>query len=80
MGLGDKIPVQTQEELVNKRLAPLDLSIDKIKAEGGIHIQPGKSPYGEMDLEVLFVITSYSIHYTKLYERRSSTPTSAAMA
>jgi len=54
MGLGDKIPVQTQEEMVNKRLAPLKLSIDKIKAEGGIHIQPGVSPYGEMDLEVLF--------------------------
>ncbi len=54
MGLGDKIPVQTQEEMINKRLAPLKLSIDSIKAEGGIHIQPGVDPYGEMDLEVLF--------------------------
>lgn len=54
MGFGDKIPVQTQEELVNKRLAGVKLSIDQIKAEGGIHIQPGQDPYGEMDLEVLF--------------------------
>jgi thiosulfate reductase/polysulfide reductase chain A len=54
MGFGDKIPVQTQEELINKRLAGVKLSIDQIKAEGGIHIQPGQDPYGEMDLEVLF--------------------------
>nr|WP_321466849.1 molybdopterin-dependent oxidoreductase [uncultured Desulfobulbus sp.] len=54
MGFGDKIPVQTQEELANKRLAPLGLSIDSIKAEGGIHLQPGKDPYGDLDLEVLF--------------------------
>ena len=54
MGFGDKIPVQTQEDLINKRLAGVNLSIDKIKAEGGIHIQPGKDPYGEMDIEVLF--------------------------
>ncbi|MGD9949145.1 MAG: molybdopterin-dependent oxidoreductase [Desulfobulbus sp.] len=54
MGLGDKIPVQTQEEMVNKRLAGVNLTIDQIKAEGGIHIQPGKSPYGDLDLEVLF--------------------------
>jgi thiosulfate reductase/polysulfide reductase chain A len=50
MGFGDKI----QEELINKRLAGVKLSIDQIKAEGGIHIQPGQDPYGEMDLEVLF--------------------------
>jgi thiosulfate reductase/polysulfide reductase chain A len=54
MGFGDKIPVQTQEELINKRLAGVNLSIDQIKAEGGIHIQPGKDPYGDLELEVLF--------------------------
>ncbi|MDD2463286.1 MAG: molybdopterin-dependent oxidoreductase [Desulfobulbus sp.] len=54
MGLGDKIPVQSQEEMINKRLAGVKLSIDQIKAEGGIHIQPGANPYGAMDLEVLF--------------------------
>lgn len=54
MGYGDKIPVQTQEEMLNKKLAGVQLSIDKIKAEGGIHLQPGKDPYGEMELEVLF--------------------------
>lgn len=54
MGLGDKIPVQSSEEMVNKMLAGVQLSIDKIKAEGGIHIQPGKDPYGEMELTVQF--------------------------
>jgi len=54
MGYGDKIPVQSQEESINKMLAGVQLSIDKIKAEDGIHIQPGKDPYGEMELEVLF--------------------------
>ncbi len=54
MGYGDKIPVQTQEEMLNKKLAGVQLSIDKIKAENGIHLQPGKNPYGEMELEVLF--------------------------
>nr|WP_320011846.1 molybdopterin-dependent oxidoreductase [uncultured Desulfobulbus sp.] len=54
MGYGDKIPVATQEEMINKRLAPLGLSIDSIRAEDGIHLQPGKDPYGEMDIEVMF--------------------------
>lgn len=54
MGLGDKIPVQSQEEMVNKMLAGVQLSIDKIKAEDGIHIQPGKDPYGPMELTVQF--------------------------
>jgi thiosulfate reductase/polysulfide reductase chain A len=54
MGHGDKIPVQTQEEAINKILAGVELSIDKIKAEDGIHIQPGKDPYGEMEITVLF--------------------------
>ena len=54
MGFGDKIPVQTQEEAINKMLAGAELSIEKIKAADGIHIQPGKDPYGEMDIKVLF--------------------------
>ena len=54
MGYGDKIPIQTQEEGVNKVLAGVQLSIDKIKAEDGIHIQPGQNPYGEMELTVKF--------------------------
>jgi len=54
MGYGDKIPVQTSEEAINKMLAGAGLSIEKIKAEDGIHIQPGKDPYGEMELTVNF--------------------------
>lgn len=46
MGYGDKIPVKTQEEAVDKMLAGVQLSIAQIKAEDGIHIQPGKDPYG----------------------------------
>ncbi|OQX10958.1 MAG: twin-arginine translocation pathway signal protein [Desulfobulbaceae bacterium A2] len=55
MGYGDKIPCKTQEERLEKSLASAELTIDKIKAAGGIHIQPGKDPYGPpADLEVLF--------------------------
>jgi thiosulfate reductase/polysulfide reductase chain A len=55
MGYGEHIPVTSQEEMVNQILAGAGLSIDKIKAEGGIHIQPGKDPYGvSEDLEILF--------------------------
>ncbi len=55
MGYGDKIPVQNQVEMVNQRLAGVDLSIDKLKAEDGIHIQPGKDPYGiDEDFTVYF--------------------------
>ena len=55
MGHGDKIPVQTQEELIDKMLAGANLTLAQIKAEGGIHIQPGKDPYGvSEDLVVQF--------------------------
>jgi thiosulfate reductase/polysulfide reductase chain A len=54
MGYGDKIPIQTQEESVNKMLAGVQLSIEKIKAEDGIHIQPGKDPYRDLELTVRF--------------------------
>lgn len=49
MGYGDKIPVQTQEELIDKMLAGANLTLAQIKAEGGIHIQDGVDPYDDMD-------------------------------
>jgi len=56
MGYGDKIPVKTQEEAVDKMLAGVQLSIAQIKAEDGIHLQPGKDPYGvKEDLVVKFM-------------------------
>lgn len=53
MGYGDKIPVKTLPEMVDKMLAGAGLSIKKLIAEDGIHIQPGKDPYG-VALEVIF--------------------------
>ena len=49
MGYGDKIPVKTQEEATDKVLAGVKLSIAQLKAEDGIHLQPGKDPYGLKD-------------------------------
>ncbi|MBM9536404.1 molybdopterin-containing oxidoreductase family protein [Desulfobulbus alkaliphilus] len=47
LGYGDKIPAQTQEELNDKMLAGAGLSLAQLRAEGGIHIQPGvDDPYG----------------------------------
>jgi thiosulfate reductase / polysulfide reductase chain A len=47
MGYGDKIPAQSEEELNDKMLAGVGLSLAQLKAEGGIHIQPGvDDPYG----------------------------------
>ena len=55
MGYEDKIPVKTQEEAIEKMLAGVQLSLAQIKAEDGIHIQPGKDPYGvSEDLVVKF--------------------------
>ncbi|MEN8256759.1 MAG: molybdopterin-dependent oxidoreductase [Thermodesulfobacteriota bacterium] len=55
MGYGDKIPVKTLPEMVDKQLAGAGLSIKKLVAENGIHVQPGKDPYGvSEDLEVIF--------------------------
>ena len=55
MGYGDKIPVKSQEEATDKVLAGVKLSIAQIKAEDGIHIQPGKDPYGlKEDFKVKF--------------------------
>ena len=45
MGYGDKIPVASIEEHVEKRLAPAGLSLAKLKELQGIFIQEGKSPY-----------------------------------
>lgn len=45
MGYGDKIPVQSEQEMNDKALADVGLSLAKLKEEDGIHIQPGKDPY-----------------------------------
>ncbi|MBU4260650.1 MAG: molybdopterin-dependent oxidoreductase [Proteobacteria bacterium] len=53
MGYGDKIPVNSLEEKINKELAGVNLSIAQLKKEDGIHIQDGKDPYGvSEDFEV----------------------------
>lgn len=49
MGYGDKIPVSALPEMVDMQLAGAGLSIAKLIAEDGIHIQPGKDPYGVAD-------------------------------
>ncbi len=46
MGHEKLIPVKTQEEAVDIALKGAGLSIEKLKAEDGIHVQPGKDPYG----------------------------------
>jgi len=55
MGHEKLIPVKDQVEAVNIALKGAGLSIDKLKAEDGIHIQEGKDPYGvSEDLTVMF--------------------------
>lgn len=55
MGHEKAIPVQTIEEMVDTVLKPAGLSIAKLIAEDGIHLQPGKDPYGvSEDFEVQF--------------------------
>ncbi len=49
MGHEAEIPAQTLEELVNKTLESANITLESVKAEGGIHLQPGKSPYGIPD-------------------------------
>ena len=49
MGYGDQIPVASEAEMMAKALEGLDLSLDRIRAEGGIHIQPGEDPYDKND-------------------------------
>ncbi len=53
MGYGDKIPIATQEELMAKSLAGVGLTLDQIRKEGGIHVQPGKDPYGVNENQVV---------------------------
>ena len=54
MGHADEIPVNTIEEMVDKSLASANLSLEKLIAEDGIHIRPGKDPYGvPEDFEVV---------------------------
>jgi len=45
MGYGNRIPVQSIEEMMDKMLAPAGLSLAKMQAMGGIHIQAAKPPY-----------------------------------
>ncbi len=55
MGYEEEIPIASQEEKLEKELASAKLSIAQIKKENGIHLQPGKDPYGvPEDFEVLF--------------------------
>ncbi len=55
MGHEKAIPVQTVEDMVDAMLKPAGLSIKKLIAEDGIHLQPGKDPYGvKEDFEVQF--------------------------
>ncbi len=49
MGYGDKIPVSALPEMVDMQLAGAGLSIAKLIAEDGIHLQPGIDPYGVAD-------------------------------
>ena len=49
MGHEKDIPVQTIEELVDKTLEPAKITLASVKEEGGIHLQPGQSPYGLPD-------------------------------
>lgn len=49
MGHEAEIPAQTLVELVNKTLDSAGITLESVKAEGGIHLQPGKSPYGVPD-------------------------------
>ena len=46
MGHAEKIPAKAMEDMVDRSLASVNLSIEKLKAENGIHIQPGEDPYG----------------------------------
>lgn len=55
MGYADKIPVASQEEKLERELKSAGLSIARIKQEDGIHLRPGKDPYGvSEDFEVNF--------------------------
>ena len=55
MGYGDKIPVENMTQMMDAMLSPAGLSIQKLIDEDGIHIQPGKDPYGVPDdFEVQF--------------------------
>ena len=55
MGHEKAIPAKTIEEMVDAQLKPAGLSIKKLIAEDGIHLQPGKDPYGvSEDFEIKF--------------------------
>ncbi len=55
LGHAMHIPANTVQELVDKQLAGAGLSLAKLTAAKGIHVQPGKDPYGvPEDFEVSF--------------------------
>ncbi len=55
MGHEKAIPAKNMKDLVEKQLKPAGLSLAKLINEDGIHLQPGKDPYGvDEDLEVVF--------------------------
>lgn len=49
MGYEEKIPIKSQEEMIEKMLATANLSLVQIQAEGGIHVRAGENPYGVDD-------------------------------
>ncbi|MFA7383526.1 MAG: molybdopterin-dependent oxidoreductase [Desulfurivibrionaceae bacterium] len=52
MGYGEHIKVKSAEEMVEKILAEINLSIGQLIKEEGIHLQPGVDPYGKaLDVE-----------------------------
>lgn len=55
MGYEKDIPVKSVKEMVEKNLKVAGLTLEQVEKEGGIHLQPGKDPYGiPDDFEVLF--------------------------
>jgi len=54
LGYKEEIPVQSAEEMVEKNLQEVGLSLKQLREEGGIHLLEGKDPYGvPEDFEVL---------------------------
>jgi len=55
MGYGEHIKVQSGEEMTEKILAGAEppLSLEQLRKEDGIHLQPGADPYGKA-LDVVF--------------------------
>jgi thiosulfate reductase / polysulfide reductase chain A len=63
LGLSDFFPFKTAEEYINTRLSSIGLSIDKLRAMGGVTIQQGKPYLADYEAEKAspFVTTSGKI-------------------